>query len=215
MTLNGPTCILGVGPRGGAIVLKSTRRLGAKCVLTRRRGLISRKRFFRDGRLAMHVHCHDGPVPYSIGHLRSNHLLMRFRARTSTVTPKRSTMFCVNQEMINNSFVTSRENVKVFLWFLVCGLWFVVIGELLLLSAFILLTTKTSTRRSALGCHVDLGSGTTAACSLRRPRTFLSRGTVTHQRGRGLPVSSASLPIYHGCISRVHRRNMGIMIANG
>lgn len=112
VTLKGPTCILGVGPRGGAIVLNSTKRLGTRCVITRRSGVISRSRLFAYPSLTIHVHCEDHPVPYQIGELRSKHLLIHFSTRTSTVTPKRSTIFCRNQQILNNTFVTSRHNVK-------------------------------------------------------------------------------------------------------
>lgn len=69
--------------------------------------------------------------------------------------------------------------------------------------------------KSALGCHVDLGSGTTASCSLRGPRVCLSGGSVRQEGERKLRVSSASLPMYGGCISTVHGGNIRILIAKG
>lgn len=87
--------------------------------------------------------------------------------------------------------------------------------EGLVLNTLLLTAAKMSTRRSALGCHVDLESGTIAACSLSHPRRFLSGGTVRHHRGRQLTVSSASLPIYQGCISTVHGGNIGVIAVKG
>lgn len=94
------------------MVLNSTRRLQASCVLARRSGVISRQRLFRYRGLAMEVHCQDHPLPYQIGQLTSKQLLIQFLRATSTVTPKRSTIFCSKEQMLNKTFVTSRQKVK-------------------------------------------------------------------------------------------------------
>lgn len=112
VTLKRPTCMLHVGTRGGAIVLKSTRRLGTRCVLMRSCRVARVRSLLRYGSLSMHVHCHDGPVPYRILMLSRGRLLIHFLSRTSTVTPKRSTIFCRKGQMLKNTFVTSRHNVQ-------------------------------------------------------------------------------------------------------
>lgn len=94
------------------MVLKSIRRLRTKCVLTSRSRLVSRRRMLSYRGLTMHVHCHDHPVPYQIGQLRSKQLFIGFLTRTSTVAPKRSTIFCSSHQIVNNTFVTSRQKVN-------------------------------------------------------------------------------------------------------
>ena len=112
IALGKPAYVLKINPGKNTVMLGDAEQLKAEYMLLEDVSIINREELLACPELSVRIRYRSRPIPCRVFPLENGHLLVRFLAEASAITPGQSAVFYEDNRVLGGGFIASQQGVR-------------------------------------------------------------------------------------------------------